>query len=60
MGVKGDYRIRNLEMLFGEDFVSTHRENGFEFTLDISQVYFSEYIFFSLIYKCILIILDLT
>ncbi len=42
MGVKGDYRIRNLEMLFGDlDFVSTHRENGFEFTLDISQVYFS-------------------
>lgn len=42
LGVKGDYRIRRLEMLFGDlDFVSTHRENNFEFILDISQVYFS-------------------
>ena len=42
LGVKGDYRIRRLEMLTGKsDFVSNHRENGFEFTLDISKVYFS-------------------
>jgi tRNA (guanine37-N1)-methyltransferase len=42
LGVKGEYRIRRLEMLFGDlNFVSTHRENSFEFTLDISQVYFS-------------------
>jgi len=42
LGVKGDYRIRRLEMLFGDlDFVSTHRENNFEFILDISKVYFS-------------------
>ena len=42
LGVKGDYRIRRLEMLKGKsDFVSSHRENGFEFTLDISKVYFS-------------------
>ena len=42
LGVKGDYRIRRLEMLTGKsDFVSYHRENGFEFTLDISKVYFS-------------------
>ncbi len=42
LGVKGDYRIRRLEMLAGDsDFVSNHRENGLEFTLDISKVYFS-------------------
>ena len=42
LGVKGDYRIRRLEMLAGDsDFVSNHKENGFEFTLDISKVYFS-------------------
>ena len=42
LGVKGDYRIRDLKMLIGDsDFVATHRENGFEFKLDISKVYFS-------------------
>ena len=41
-GVKGEYRIRQLQMIIGEpDFVSLHRENGFEFKLDISKVYFS-------------------
>ncbi len=41
-GVKGEYRIRQLQMITGEpDFVSLHRENGFEFKLDISKVYFS-------------------
>ena len=42
LGVKGEYRIRELEMIAGEsDFVSIHKENGFEFELDISKVYFS-------------------
>ena len=42
LGVKGDFRIRDLEMIIGDDdFVSTHKENGFEFNLDISKVYFS-------------------
>ncbi len=41
-GVKGEYRIRQLQMIAGEsDFVSLHKENGFEFKLDISKVYFS-------------------
>ena len=42
LGVKGEYRLRELEMIVGEsDFVSIHKENGFEFELDISKVYFS-------------------
>tara|TARA_B110000014_G_scaffold99710_1_gene68514 strand:- start:360 stop:1349 length:990 start_codon:yes stop_codon:yes gene_type:complete len=42
LGVKGDYRIRDLEMLIGDsNFVATQKENGFEFRLDISKVYFS-------------------
>ncbi len=42
LGVKGEYRVRKLEMIEGEsDFVSIHKENGFEFELDISKVYFS-------------------
>tara|TARA_B100000029_G_scaffold118074_1_gene111254 strand:+ start:507 stop:1502 length:996 start_codon:yes stop_codon:yes gene_type:complete len=42
LGVKGDFRVRDLEMIIGDDnFVSTHKENGFEFNLDISKVYFS-------------------
>ncbi len=41
-GVKGEYRIRQLQMVIGESgFVSLHKENGFEFKLDISKVYFS-------------------
>jgi len=42
LGVKGDYRVRDLEMLIGDsNFVATQKENGFEFRLDISKVYFS-------------------
>ena len=42
LGVKGEYRIRDLEMLIGDsNFVATQKENGFEFRLDISKVYFS-------------------
>tara|TARA_B110000263_G_scaffold28725_1_gene21853 strand:+ start:1 stop:798 length:798 start_codon:yes stop_codon:yes gene_type:complete len=42
LGVKGEYRVRELQMIAGEaDFVSVHKENGFEFELDISKVYFS-------------------
>ncbi len=42
LGVKGEYRVRELEMIAGKsDFVSVHKENGFEFELDISKVYFS-------------------
>lgn len=42
LGVKGDYRVRKLKMIHGEDnFIATHKENGLTFTLDISKVYFS-------------------
>ena len=42
LGVKGDYRVRKLKMIHGEDnFVATHKENGLTFVLDISKVYFS-------------------
>ncbi len=42
LGVKGDYRVRKLKMIYGEDnFVATHKENGLTFVLDISKVYFS-------------------
>ena len=42
LGVKGDYRIRDLKMLIGDsNFVATQKENGFKFKLDISKVYFS-------------------
>ena len=41
-GVEGQYRIRKLKRIGGKPgFVSTHRENGLMFKLDISKVYFS-------------------
>ena len=42
LGVKGSYRIRELKLIGGESgFVTTHKENGLKFRLDISKVYFS-------------------
>ncbi len=42
MGVEGKYRVRRLKLIAGEPgFVSTHKENGLIFQLDISKVYFS-------------------
>ena len=42
MGVHGDFRIRELRIISGEDtFVSLHKENGMKFKADISKVYFS-------------------
>ncbi len=42
LGVKGPYRIRELKLIGGESgFVTTHKENGLKFKLDISKVYFS-------------------
>jgi len=41
-GVTGKYRIRELKLLKGPSgFISTHKENGLLFTIDISKVYFS-------------------
>ena len=42
MGVHGDFRIRELRIISGEDtFVSLHKESGMKFKADISKVYFS-------------------
>ena len=41
-GVSGEFRVRDLEFVAGEDnFVVVHKENNFFFELDISEVYFS-------------------
>ncbi len=41
-GVTGEYRIREVELLAGEDKRKTiHREYGAEFEIDISKAYFS-------------------
>jgi len=42
MGVKGEFRIRELDMIQGEsNFVGIHKENGLKIKVDISKVYFS-------------------
>lgn len=41
-GVEGEYRVRSLEVIVGdEDLETTHREYGLEFRLDPRLVYFS-------------------
>lgn len=41
-GVKGDFRIRNVSLIAGEDKTSTvHREYGVELEIDLTKVYFS-------------------
>ena len=39
--VKGDLRVRDWEVLVGEDTETVHREYGCEYLLDIATVYFS-------------------
>jgi tRNA (guanine37-N1)-methyltransferase len=39
--IKGELRVRDWEVLVGDDTETVHREYGFEFLLDISTVYFS-------------------
>jgi tRNA (guanine37-N1)-methyltransferase len=42
MGVKGDFRIRDLEIITGiSDTLTIHKEYGVKFMLDIAKVYFS-------------------
>ena len=42
LGVRGEYRVRNLRIIGGKDsFISIHKENGMKFEADISKVYFS-------------------
>jgi tRNA (guanine37-N1)-methyltransferase len=41
-GIEGEFRLRNLAHIGGEDrTVTTHRENGCAFRVDIAQCYFS-------------------
>ena len=39
--VHGEYRLRDWEVLAGNGTETVHREYGFEFLLDIAEVYFS-------------------
>ncbi|QLG28714.1 class I SAM-dependent methyltransferase family protein [Halorarum halophilum] len=39
--VRGEYRIRDWEVLAGDGTETVHREYGHEFLLDIAEVYFS-------------------
>ena len=42
LGVEGEYRVRKLKLIGGQPgFITTHKENGLKFRLDISKVYFS-------------------
>jgi len=41
-GVKGEFRIRELDMIQGEsNFITVHKESGLKIKLDVSKVYFS-------------------
>jgi tRNA (guanine37-N1)-methyltransferase len=40
-GVEGDLRLRELELVFGSETHTIHREFGLTFELDVSKVYFS-------------------
>lgn len=39
--VKGETRVRDWEVLAGDDTETIHREYGFEYLLDVTEVYFS-------------------
>ena len=39
--VKGELRVREWDVLVGESTETVHREYGYEFALDIAEVYFS-------------------
>lgn len=40
-GVKGEFRIRDLNLLKGSDLITEYRENGIKIKLDLDKVYFS-------------------
>jgi tRNA (guanine37-N1)-methyltransferase len=40
-GVEGDLRLRELELVFGSETHTIHREFGLTFELDVAKVYFS-------------------
>ncbi|WP_277554220.1 class I SAM-dependent methyltransferase [Halobaculum limi] len=39
--VSGEFRVREWDVLYGDDTETVHREYGHEFALDIAEVYFS-------------------
>jgi len=39
--IKGDERVRDWELLVGEDTETVHREYGCEYLVDVTEVYFS-------------------
>jgi len=39
--VAGEYRVREWDVLHGDDTETVHREYGHEFALDVAEVYFS-------------------
>lgn len=39
--ISGEYRVRDWEILHGEDTETVHREYGFEYALDLASVYFT-------------------
>lgn len=40
-GVKGEYRVRDLQIIGGDGLETVHRENGVKIYVDLSSVYFS-------------------
>lgn len=39
--IQGEFRVRDWEVLAGHDTETVHREYGYEFALDLAEVYFS-------------------
>lgn len=39
--IQGEFRVRDWEVLAGDDTETVHREYGYEFALDLAEVYFS-------------------
>jgi tRNA (guanine37-N1)-methyltransferase len=40
-GVKGEFRVRDLEVIVGDGLETVHRENGIRIFIDLGNVYFS-------------------
>ncbi len=40
-GVKGEFRVRDLNILKGQDLITIHRENGIRIKVDLEKTYFS-------------------
>lgn len=40
-GVKGEFRVRDLSILKGQNLITVHRENGIKIKVDLDKTYFS-------------------